>query len=195
MRIRSGLGAAYFGGAKYDKAVPVFADLLASDPDNALYAEMLGMSCTAVVQQAKQRCTALVSYAQGHPHDAKAAAYAASTLLDDTAGEDQLAAAEKLLAQAIAADAKLPDAQFEMGLLLQDRAQWKESIAPLAEAIRLKPDYAQAHYRLALAYWRTGRKQDGQAEMELQKKYSRQQAEDLDKRLRQVTTLMVDVHN
>jgi len=79
--------------------------------------------------------------------------------------------------------------------LKQNQADWAGSIANLEAAVALKPDYAQAHYRLALAYWRSGRKQEGQAEMELQKEYAKQQQRDLDQRLRQITTFLVDVHN
>ncbi|MGA8741904.1 MAG: hypothetical protein WB561_12030 [Terracidiphilus sp.] len=58
------------------------ADLLHGDPNNGLYAELLGMSCTAVADSSKQRCDALVIYAETHPDDAKAATYAASMLFD-----------------------------------------------------------------------------------------------------------------
>ena len=195
VRLRTGLGAAYFGAAMYDKAVPVFADLLAAEPNQAVYAELLGMSCTAVMQVAKPRCAALVDYGKAHPRDARALTFAAATLLDGAASDDQLQLAARLLADAIKADPKLADAQFEMGLLEQNRSSWPASIPYLEAAVALKPDYAQAHYRLALAYWRAGRKQEGQAEMELQKKYSKQQQEDLDQRLRQITTFLVDVRN
>jgi len=102
--------------------------------------------------------------------------------------------ARKLLETALAADPKLPEAQFQMGRFLQDDSLWKESIPFLERAVELKPDYATAHYRLARAYWRTGRKQDGQAQMELQKKFASQKQKDLDQRLRQLTTFIVDVH-
>jgi tetratricopeptide (TPR) repeat protein len=194
-RLRFGLGAAYFGDAKFTAAVPVFADLLKTDRDNALYAELLGMACTSVSGAADPRCTELLPYAESHPSDARVGTYAATMQLNGPSTEQQLRTAQRLLEHALAADPKLPDAQYEMGLLKQNTGDWKDSVAPLEKAIQLKPDFAKAHYRLALAYWRTGRKADGQVQMELQKKYSKQQQDDLDQRLRQITTFVVDVRN
>lgn len=195
-RMRFGLGAAYFGDSKFTAAVPVFADLLDADKGNALYAELLGMACTSVSgSTVSPRCSGLLTYAESHPHDAKAATYSASMLLTENGSSDKTDVALKLLSGAISADPKLPDAQYQMGVLKQNQGDWVGSISNLEAAIALKPDLAQAHYRLALAYWRTGRKQEGQAEMELQKKYSKQEREDLDKRLRQITTFIVDVRH
>ena len=56
-----------------------------------------------------------------------------------------------------------------MGLWKQYRSDWAGSIPNLEAAVIIKTNYARAHYRLALAYGRTGRRQEGQAEMELQK--------------------------
>lgn len=193
-RMRFGLGAAYFGQAKYPQAISVFANLLESESGNAMYAEMLGISCNAVTETISPRCVALVAYAQAHPADAKAAAYAASFLLSQIENEQNVELARKLLERALAANPDLPEAQFQMGVILQDGLDWKGSIPYLERAVKLKPDYAQAHYRLARAYWRTGRKQDGQEQMELQKKYASHEQEDLDRRLRQITRFVVDVH-
>lgn len=195
VRIRLGLGAAYFGGVNYSKAIPIFADLLDADSGNPLYAELLGLSCNAVTQEAKPRCGTLLAYAQAHPGEAKPSTYAAATLLDGQGTEEQTSLARRLLENALVADPKLADAQFQMGVLKQNESDWEGSLVYLKKAVALKPDFAQAHYRLALAYWRSGRKQDGQAEMELQRRYSKQQQEDLDGRLRQITTFLVDVHN
>jgi len=194
-QLKLGLGAAYFGNANYAAAIPVFADLLTAEPGNATYAEMLGLSCKVLMQEAKPRCSVLLNYAQAHPGDARAATYAATFLIDGGSDDAQRMLARRLLQNALAADPKLADAQFELGLWLQNESQWKESVQPLETALALKPNYAQAHYRLALAYWRTGRKQDAQREMDLQKKFSAQQKEDLDQRLRQITRFMVEVHN
>jgi len=192
-RIKLGLGAAYFGDAKYAESIPVFADLLDQDRNNALYAELLGMACTSVAESNKERCTALIQFAQAHPGDARISTYAASMLLTETSGNDQTELAQKLLTSALAVDPAFAEAHYQMGLLKQNRGDWAGSVPSLEKAISLKPDLAPAHYRLALAYWRTGRKQEGQAEMELQKKYSKQGKEDLDRRLRQITTFIVEV--
>jgi tetratricopeptide (TPR) repeat protein len=192
-RIKLGLGAAYFGDAKYAESIPVFADLLGADPNNALYAELLGMACTAVTESNKQRCSALVDFAQAHPRNARVSTYAASMLLTESGDSDRTALADKLLTNALAVDPRSADAHYEMGLLKQNQGDWVGSVPSLEKAIAIKSDLAPAHYRLALAYWRTGHKQEGQAEIELQKKYSKQEKEDMDRRLRQITTFIVDV--
>lgn len=187
-RLRLGMGAALYGAADYGRAIPAFADLLEAEPDNVLYAELLGMSCNAPVPASAPRCATLLAYAQAHSDDAKAATYAASWLMKDHDTVQNVDLARKMLEQALAANPNLPGAQFQMGMIMQDRKDWKASIPFLERAVKLKPDYAQAHYRLALAYWRTGRKLNGQAQMALQKKFARQEQQDLDRRLRQITT-------
>jgi tetratricopeptide (TPR) repeat protein len=153
------------------------------------------MACNAVSQSTEQQCSALITYAEAHPADAKAATYAASMLLRENAGESQVERARKLLAAAEVADPKLPDAQYQLGLLKQSQGDWDGSVAPLERSIALKPQLAQAHYRLALAYWRTGRKQDAQKQMDLEKQYAAAERDDLDRRLRQISTFVVDVKN
>jgi len=191
-RLRLGLGAALYGAVHYVRAIPVFADLLETEPDNALYAELLGMSCDAPLPARIPRCAALVRYAQTHPADAKAATYAASWVIKDEENAQNVDLARNLLQQALDSNPNLPEAQFQTGMIMQDAKDWKGSIPYLERAVRLKPDYAQAHYHLALAYWRTGHKQDGDAQMGLQKKFARQEQEDLDRRFRQLTTFVMD---
>jgi len=194
-RIRVGLGAALFGAEQYKKAIPVFAELLSDEPDNATYAEMLGISCNAPSASISSQCSALVPFAQAHPADARAAAEAAAFLLTQSSQDDQsLSIARKLLVSAIASNPTMPDAQFRMGVVLQETSDWKGSIPYLERAVKLKPDFAQAHYRLARAYWKTGRNQEGQAQMDLQKKFARQEREDLDQRLKQITRFVVELH-
>jgi tetratricopeptide (TPR) repeat protein len=114
--------------------------------------------------------------------------------MQTTADDAQIALAYRLLRGAIAADPKLADARYRLGLLDQEQNHWPESIPSLEAAIALKPEYAQAHYRLSQAYWRAGRKQEARAQMVLQKKYAEEQTEDLERRLKQITVLLADVH-
>lgn len=193
-RMRLGLGAALFGEEKYEKAVPVFADLLENDPDNPMIAGLLGISCDARTQASSPRCAALIAYAQSHPSDAEAATYAAASIMAENGEARNVDLARKLMERALTASPNSLAAQLEMGVVLQDGLDWKGSVPYLERALKLKPDLAQAHYRLALAYFRTGRKQDGQTQMELQKKFARQDQEDLARRLREMTTFVVKVH-
>lgn len=195
IRIRLGLGAAYFGASQYAESIPVFADLLNSDPNNPLFAELLGMACTTNAQSHKDQCSALIRYAESHPKNAKASTYAASVLLTNATASDHSPEARRLLSNALAVEPRSAEALYQLGLLKQNQGDWTGSVSSLEKAVGLKPDLAPAHYRLALAYWRTGRKQDGQTQMELQKKYAKQQKEDVDHRLKQITTFIVDVRD
>lgn len=192
-RMRLALGASYFGDGKYSRAIPVFAALLDHDKDNQLYAELLGMACNVVTESGKADCATLLTYAHAHPRDAKAGTYAASMLLTETETDVRTTEAKGLLQNAIIAAPRFANAQYEMGLLKQQESDWPGSISNLETAVRLKPDLAQAHYRLALAFWRAGRKNEAEAQMALQKQYSQQERDDLDQRLRQITTFLVDV--
>ncbi len=190
-RLRTGEAAALFGAGKYGDAVPIFASLLEAEPENAGFAQMLGISCTALVQQTRPRCEVLQRYAESHPGDARAAVYAAQALEGNGVAQNEKV--EKLLTQAVKADPKLAEAQLEMGTYLQRAERFAEAAAYLQRAVELKPDSAVAHYRLGLAYARLGRKEEGRAEMEFEKKLAKQKQEELDKRLEQITTFVVEI--
>lgn len=190
-RIQFGLGVAYYGDEKYSQAIDVFADLLRADPDNGTYAELLGRTCAVLSEGTHPKCDAVLPFAEKHPRKAMLWTYAAMRLLHLPPQPEQLELAHHLLQEAIRADPSLPEPHYEMGLLLQMKAQWPQSIAELQAAIRNKPDYSQAHYRLALAYSHIGRKEDANEEIALQKRYSKQETDDLDAKMNEITTLLV----
>lgn len=190
-RLRVGLGVAYFGDHNYKQAIAVFSALLAGDPDNATYADLLGRSCSVLTEGSDPNCGALPAFAQKHPEDGTVATDAAISLLNQPGDSGQLKSAEGLLEAALRAAPNLPEAHYEMGLLLQRESLWKESVPELEAAIRLKPDYASAHYRLALAWERTGEREKAREEIGLQQKYSAQENRDRDQRLSQMQTLLV----
>ena len=192
-RMRLGLGVALYGGGRYDQAIPVFADLLDENPKNTMYAELLGRTCTVLTEGNQPQCTTLTAYAQQHPKDAILATYAATSILHQPADSAQLDVARHLLAAAIRANPDLPEARYGMGLLLQTESAWAKSIPELEAAIRLRPEYASAHYRLAMALSHTGQHEQARAEIALQQKYNQQEQAGVDARLKQVTTFLVNM--
>jgi tetratricopeptide (TPR) repeat protein len=99
-----------------------------------------------------------------------------------------------LLQQATAAQPQLAQAYFEMGVLEQQEMHWRESVAPLERAVALDPELAEAHYRLARAYARIGKQEQAQREITIQEEYSRQKKENVDARLRDLTTFLITLH-
>ena len=193
-RMRMGLGVAHYGAAHYDAAIPVFADLLVEHPDNAMYAELLGRTCTVLTEGLQPKCSNLIQYAESHPKDAILATYAATSILHQPADNARMLEAQRLLDSAIQANPGLPEARYGMGLLLQTESQWQQSIPELQAAIRLRPAYASAHYRLALAWSHLGQRDKAQSEIALNLKFRKQEQDGLDARMKQVTTFLVKMH-
>jgi tetratricopeptide (TPR) repeat protein len=61
-------------------------------------------------------------------------------------------------------DAAFGDAYLGLGVSLISSKQFPEAVAPLETAVRLQPRNPAAHYNLAMAYNRSGRKQDADRE-------------------------------
>jgi Tfp pilus assembly protein PilF len=56
----------------------------------------------------------------------------------------------------MALEPTLAKAFVQLGILLSEQRRWPAAVQALETAIRLEPDVAQAHFRLAQAYQRTG---------------------------------------
>jgi tetratricopeptide (TPR) repeat protein len=74
-------------------------------------------------------------------------------------------------------DAGFADAFLGLGVSLISEKQYSEAIPPLETAVKLQPDNPSGHYNLAIAYGRSGRKEDAKREAALQ----RETAEKLEK--------------
>lgn len=184
-------GIAEYGGSHYPEAVVTFSNLLQKDTENALYADLLGRSCSAIAEDASVQCNGLSEFAHRHPENAQAATYAAVSLLHRPSAEQDKPEVKRLLDQAIAANPNLPEAQFQLAVLEQSQNHWQESVAPLQRAIALRPTYPEAHYRLSRAYAHLGRKDEAQQEIALQQKYTQEAKDAVNAHLQEVVTFLV----
>lgn len=191
-RMQMALGTAYYADARYGQASAVFSGVLRQYPTDRLAARMLGYSCSTLVGGSSAGCSALIQYARQHSDEAEVNTDAAIMLLRDSAGRSQWVLAKQFLQNAIRANPRQSKAFFEMGFLLQMESMWPQSVSFLQRAIAGNPSDAEAHYRLALAYARSGQHVRAQQEIALYKKYSHQQEQNLDARLKQVKMFLID---
>jgi tetratricopeptide (TPR) repeat protein len=190
-RMRLGLAVAYYGNENYDDAIRILAGLLSAAPQDSLYAELLGRACAVLTEGLNPQCASLVQFAELHPQNAVVATYAATSILHKPSSPQNLDAAQRLLNLALAAEPKLAEAHFEMGVLLQERSKWNESIPPLEAAVQLDPEYAAAHYRLSRAYSHEGRHEEAQKQIQLYQLWNKKKQNDLDAKMKDITTLVM----
>ncbi len=78
------------------------------------------------------------------------------------------AAAVQHFSKATQLEANFADAWLGLGMALLAEKQYAEAVAPLEKAVKLQPGNPAAHYSLATAYSRTGRKEDADRQFALQ---------------------------
>jgi len=169
-RLHVGIGIAQYSRGQYEDAVTSFcraADLAPSDPRPY---QFLGEMYGVAPAQSAEITRRLAGFAKSHPQNASAQFYYAMNLWKgqssppDAAGMRRV---EALLRQAVTLDRKFAQAFLQLGILLSDDRRYKEAIPQLQRATELAPDLAQAHYRLAQAYQRTGQKELADKELEI----------------------------
>lgn len=67
-------------------------------------------------------------------------------------------------------DAGFSEANLGLGLALNAAGKNADAVSPLEKYVKMEPDDPAGHYQLAIAYSRTGRKQDADRELALQRK-------------------------
>jgi predicted Zn-dependent protease len=193
-RLQLGLAVAKYGNDDYAGSALVLAGLLEKEPENNLYADLLGRNCVLMSKVENSGCEKLERIAAEHPSNAAATLYVAQAILRQPQDEQNTTRARNLLEQAIAANPRLAEGFFQLGVLDQQEMRWQESAAMLEKAVTLRPDYAQAHYRLARAYSHLGQRERAEREIALQQEYSQKDENNRIVRMREVTTFLVTLH-
>lgn len=90
---------------------------------------------------------------------------------------DDLASAEAMYRRALGLDGLLPEAHVSLGYILTRLGRLNEAALACEAAIRLRPDFAQAHWNLSIALLLSGDLTRGFAEYEWRKQHARYRAD------------------
>ena len=87
--------------------------------------------------------------------------------------------AESLLRRSIQLRNDIRVAHFDLGVIESKRKNYAKAVQEFEKAVALDPDQADAHYRLARVYLATGRKAEGEAQLQLVKQLHEDRNKDL----------------
>ena len=178
-KLRVGMGIARYSRGDYGDAVKLLCEAADMDPADSRPYLFLGEMYGVSVEMADEITKRMAQFVKYHPENALAHYYYAINLWQGQRAAGQAVdfnRIEAMLKRAIALDAKLSPAHFELGVLYSDQEKYREAIDALKRTVSLQFDHAKAHYRLAQLYQRTGQKALAAREMEIHKRLKDREA-------------------
>ena len=188
-----GLGVAFYSLGFYDDAAKALCratDLAPSDPRPYLF---LGRMFDISLSQTDEVTKRLKRFAETQPRNALASYYYAMSLWKGQRGqsvEANMNEIASLLKRSAALDPKFPDPHLQLGILYAGEQRYADAIREYQQATKLKPNLADAHYRLAQAYSRTGKKVLAGKEFELYKRFHQQEMAEDERRRKEAGQLI-----
>ena len=188
-RMQTALGTALFAGARYEEAALRLcsaSDLTPADPNPYLFMGKIQMAAPNSLACVEPK---LARFVQQQPENAMANyLYAMSILKRQGLPQDRQAVehAEALLTKAVTIDSKCSEAYLQLGILSASRRDLDKAIGFYTKAIDANPELADAHYRLGVAYDRTGQPAKARQEFLLHDQIKQQQAEAIERQRREV---------
>jgi len=176
VRMQTGLGAALFAGARYDDAATQLckaSDLAPEDPHPYLFLGQVELAAPNALPCVEAK---LARFLQMQPRSATAHYLYAMAILKTGTRAESAKQVQQLLHEAVSLDGRCSEAYLELGNLAAERRDTPAAIGFYTNAIAADPQLADAHYRLAVAYDRIGKKAEAAHELALHDQLEQQQA-------------------
>jgi tetratricopeptide (TPR) repeat protein len=186
-RILLGLAVALYSRGDYDPAAQRFfeaADLNPNDPGPYLF---LGKISNGPITESPGFAERLERFARLQPDNARANYYYAATLARTSPKT------RALLEKAVRLDPKLGDAFLLLGTVYADEGNFPKAISAFQSAIAASPQLEETHYRLAMAYRKTGEADKAQKELDLYQQLRKQSAEALERERTQIQQFVFEL--
>ncbi len=193
-RMMSAMAAALFAGAVYDEASKRICDASDLNPsDSELYTFMgkIDMAAPDPLPCIEAR---IARFARQQPQNPIANyLYAMGILKSQRQTQNPRAKpeAEALLKKAVVLDPRCAEAWLQLGILSYERHDLSEAMDDYRKAIEANPGLGEAHYRLGVAYDRTGESAKAKQEFELHSQIEKAQAEAVEQRRKEIRQFVI----
>jgi len=194
-RMLTALGTALFAGAHYEEAALRLCDaseLNPADPVPYIFMGRIDRVAPNPLACVEQK---LARFVQMQPDNSLANYFYAMAILKgqaQTPDRQVFQHVETLLEKAVAIDPKCGEAYLQLGILSSTQHNFGQAIGNYLKAIEASPDLVEAHYRLGVAYDRTGEPEKARHEFQLHEELMKQQAAEIEHQRREVKQFLVD---
>ncbi|HEX3121612.1 MAG TPA: tetratricopeptide repeat protein, partial [Candidatus Acidoferrum sp.] len=193
-RMLAGLGAAQYGVRSYEEAARSLckaSDLKPSESAPYLFLGQMEKTVNPPLPCAEAK---LAKFADQQPANAAANYYYAVSLVKRdknarTAESSQTA--QTLLEKSVRLDPNYGAAYIELGALAFQRGDVAQAIKDYQQAIAASPQLSEAHYRLSLAYKRSGDDAGAKREMEMYQSSQKAESAQIDEQNRDLKQFLV----
>lgn len=153
-----GLGVALYTSQQYDDAIRVLCAAVDLDPTDRRPVEFLGKAQKVSPELASEVDKRLQDLATRYPENAATTYYYAYSLWQRGGGEEgkDLDHIEALLRKAETKSPGWYEPHYQLGVLYQSEKRYQDAIREMLETVKIEPEFAPAHYRLAMLYGRNG---------------------------------------
>jgi tetratricopeptide (TPR) repeat protein len=197
-RMLAGLGAALYASGVYADAarrVCEASDLQPADPTPYLFLGKMEKAAPDPLPCVEQK---LARFAHDQPANALGNYYYAVALWKQSRGAGEgpenspaVQQAEALLQMAVTADPKLDAAYVQLGILYDAQGNPAQAIDAYKKAVEANPQSGEAHYRLALAYKRTGEEAKSEKELQLYKQADKSETAAIEQQRREIRQFLI----
>ena len=172
VKLRLGLGCAYYVVGKQEEAARILLEAIKIEPRHKLAYLFLGKTYEQAGPLQPEVAEAFRAYLEQGPQDPWAHYHYGRILylVAQSAPNPDFQAAKSYLQRAVSLNPQLAEAYVQLAIVLQTEDQNKESLPFLNRAVQSNPKLASAHYRLGLAYRRLGERDKAAAEFALSEK-------------------------
>ena len=155
-----GLGVGLYASEQYDEAVRVLCAAVDLDPKDRRPIEFLGKARKVSPDLAEEVDRRLENFAERYPENAATNYYYALSLWERGGGEEgkNLDRIEALLKKSEALALGWYEPHYQLGVLYESEMRYPEAIREMQKTVKIEPEFAPAHFRLAVLYSKTGDK-------------------------------------